>query len=137
MVKSLDPGSITPVINSKEDPLSIEETFDTIIELLPPGTERSADEEWFAIPKTFSEIPPERAAQCRIDLMITGNDARIFFTWDGIRYGGIEESTVLKADSPYSKKTGVEEGNTFNIKADQNVTVQRCVVVVEKKQETS
>ena len=138
MVKSLDPAPKTTVVNEPEDPLSTQTTFDTIIQDVDSGEARDANENWFAPPvKEFQTLPSERAAICRIDFSFSGNDARISFTYNGTEYFFLFEGTVLKADTLYSVKTGVESGSVFNMRADQDIVIERCVTVVEGKQQPS
>lgn len=133
----LSPGTI-PVANNPSDPLSTQTTFDTVIQDVDSGTAKNADENWFVVPtKSFQTIASERGAICRIDFMFSGNDARISFTYDNVNYAFLFEGVVLKADSLYSIRTGVENGSQFNMRADQDIVIERCVTVVEGKQATS
>ena len=125
------------VINTTLNPLSTQTTFDTVIQDVDPGTAKSANENWFDPPiREFQGIDSERAAICRIDFMFSGNDARISFTYDDVIYAFLFEGVVLKANALYSVKTGVESGSIFNMRADKDIVIDRCITVVEGKQST-
>ena len=136
-IKNIDPGAKTPVVNEVKDPLSTQTTFDTVIQDVEPGTVKDANENWFGPPiKEFETIDSERAAICRIDFMFSGNDARISFTYDDVNFAFLFEGVVLKANALYSVKTGVEAGSIFNMRADKDIVIDRCITVVEGKQST-
>ena len=134
-IKNIDPGARTPVVNTQSEPLNTQEAFDSIIDFVTPGTAKLADEDWFSSAKEFNDFPPDKGASCRVEFIFKDNDAKISFTYDGTRYGELFEGTVLKAGGLYSIITSVEEGNTFNIKADQDVTIDKCIMSVMGKQE--
>ncbi len=131
--------SSTPIIigNTTDDPLSTQTTFDTVIQDIVPGLAKNANENWFDTPNEFETINDGRGAICRIDFSFSLNDARISFTYDGIEFFFLAEGTVLKAGSLYSFKTGVEANADFNMRSDQDIVIERCVTVVEGKQQTS
>ena len=133
----LDPIPL-PVTNNPDNPLSTQTTFDTIIQDVDAGSAKNADENWFPPPvKSFETIVGGRGAICRIDFIFSGNDARISFTYDNANYAFLFEGVVLKANALYSIKTGVEAESIFNMRADQDIIIERCVTVVEGKQQTS
>ncbi len=135
MAKSLDPAPKTTVVNTQGEPLNVQEAFDTIVDFVVPGTAKLADEDWFSAAKVFNDFPPDKGASCRVEFIFKDNDAKVSFTYDGVRYGELFEGTVLKAGALYSVITSVEQGNTFNIKADQDVIIDKCIMSVMGKQE--
>ena len=135
----LDPDlTPVPVTNNVDDPLSTQTTFDTVIQNVDAGTAKNANENWFDTPvQEFQSLVIGRGAICRIDFIFSGNDARISFTYDNINYGFLFEGVTLKANVLYSVKTGVEAETIFNMRADQAISIERCITVIEGKQATS
>lgn len=129
-------GPKIPVANSVDDPLLSQAVLDTIVGSIPPGTVKAADENWFATARSFNDeiIDPLKAAITRCDFFFSGNDAKISFTFDGVKFAFLHEGTTLKADSLYTIPFGTENGNLFNIKANADITIQKCIICVEGKQ---
>lgn len=125
------------VLNNPKTPLFNQETLDTIVGIIPVGTGKTANQPWFtAAALLFSEeIVSDRAAICRCDFIFEGNDAKISFTLDGTNYGFLEEGVTLKAGSLYTKEFAAENSTQFNIRANADVTIKKCVIVVQGKQE--
>ena len=138
MVKTIYDEIVDAVdaLKSNTAPLFVEETLDTVVDKITPGTSRSANVDWFVADSSFDDElnVVSRASLCRCDFIFEDNDAKISFTFDGTNYGFLFEGELLKAGSLYSINFGGENGNAFNIKASQNVTIQRCIICVEGKQ---
>jgi len=134
-IKNIDPNPKTSVTNDTSNPLRTQETLDTIIGIVVPGTEFGVDTNWFTTSRTFDpQLGPARAAECIIIFMFTGNDAKISFTFDGTRYGELFEGVTLKAGAVYAIPFNVEEDTVFNIRANAVVTIDRCVIAIKGKQ---
>lgn len=134
-IKNIDPNPKTTITNTTEDPLETQETLDTIVGTIIPGTTKNANEDWFAVPRSFDpQLNPSRGAPCIVSFSFTGNDAKILFTHDGVNYNEIFEGVTLFAGRIYEPNFQGEEGNSFNIRASEDVTITRCVVSIKGKQ---
>jgi len=134
-IKNIDPNPKTTVTNTTEDPLETQETLDTIVGTITPGTVRSANANWFASAQSFSdELAANRAAPCIVSFIFSGNDAKISFTHDGTKFGELFEGTTLKANAEYEIPIQAEEDSAFNLRASEDVTIERCVVTIKGKQ---
>lgn len=120
-----------------DSPATNQLVLDTIVGNITSGTAKTAGTDWFVSDVSYDDEIPEgtRAAPCRCDFFFEDADAVISFTFDGTNYASLNEGIALKAGSLYSIAFGGENGNLFNIKASANVTIQKCVVAVEGKQE--
>ena len=137
-MKNLDASPKTEVTTEVNEPLISPTVLDTVVENITPGTAKSANVDWFVVDVTYSdEIQPgTRAAICRCDLIFEDNDAVISFTFDGVTFSALNEGFPLAAGSLYSIPFGGENGNAFNIQSSKAVTIRKCVVSVEEKEES-
>jgi len=121
----------------RSDATTTQEVYDAVVGKVIPLSAFSAGVVWFDDGVAFDPVIPfgnlDNASKCRCDFIFSGVDARISYTLDGVNFGFLDKGNVLPKGSLYTINFGAESGSLFNIKADQNVTVDRCIVCIEGK----
>lgn len=130
-------GDSATISNTSGDPAITQENLDTVVGSIAVDTAKNGAVDWFDSDLSFDSIlsSSNNAATCRCDFIFTGNNAQISFTFDGTNFAFLSEGDLLIEDSLYTFTFGAEFGNSFNIRSSATITIKKCTVVLEGKQD--